>query len=104
MKYTRNCSTCSKYMTCRDSEKCGSSRMDWEPNPLFPIEYMKVVCISERKSCMSGVKVGVTYYVKRDSIYMDCDGDAYGEVYSDILDPAPRFVGNMLLKHFQTVE
>lgn len=101
--YGKKCSTCSKYLTCQESENCGERRMLWEPGILFSCEFMKVLCISERRSCLTPLTVGKTYFVRRSSIYMDCDGDAYGEVYADISIPEPRCLGNLLMKHFQTV-
>lgn len=66
---------------------------------------MKVICISERtggfikndKLCC--IKKGEFYYIKRESIWIDCDGDAYGEVYSANND----YIGQMLLSHFQSL-
>ena len=66
---------------------------------------MKVICISERKSKyiekgeLSRIKKGEVYYVNRESIWVDCDGDAYGEVYST----NNEYIGQMLLNHFQTL-
>ena len=66
---------------------------------------MKVICISERKSKyiekgeLSCIKKGEVYYINKESIWVDCDGDAYGEVYSANND----YIGQMLLSHFQTL-
>ena len=66
---------------------------------------MKVICISERKSKyiekgeLSRIKKGEVYYISRESIWVDCDGDAYGEVYSTNND----YIGQMLLSHFQSL-
>ena len=66
---------------------------------------MKVICISERtgsfikndKLCC--IKKGDFYYISRESIWIDCDGDAYGEVYSTNND----YIGQMRLSHFQSL-
>ena len=66
---------------------------------------MKVICISERKGKyikngkLSCIKKGEFYHIDRESIWIDCDGDAYGEVYSTNND----YIGQMLLSHFQSL-
>lgn len=61
---------------------------------------MKVICISDRKgSLIRPIKKGDFYYIRRESIWIDCDGDAYGEVYSTNND----YIGQMLLSHFQSL-
>ena len=66
---------------------------------------MKVICISERKSKyiekreLSRIKKGEVYYINKESIWVDCDGDAYGEVYST----DNEYIGQMLLSHFQSL-
>ena len=61
---------------------------------------MKVICISEKigNFKIRPIKRGDFYYIRRESIWIDCDGDAYGEVYSTNND----YIGQMLLSHFQT--
>lgn len=66
---------------------------------------MKVICISEKtgsfikndKLCC--IKKGDFYYISRESIWIDCDGDAYGEVYST----NNKYIGQMRLSHFQSL-
>lgn len=66
---------------------------------------MKVICISERNGKyikngeLSCIKKGDYYYISRESIWNDCDGDAYGEVYSTDND----YIGQMRLSHFQSL-
>ena len=74
---------------------------------------MKVICISERKSKyiekgelsrikkreLSRIKKGEVYYINKESVWVDCDGDAYGEVYST----DNNYIGQMLLSHFQSL-
>lgn len=63
---------------------------------------MKVICISERTGSFTKIcpiKKGDFYYISRESIWIDCDGDAYGEVYSINND----YIGQMRLSHFQSL-
>lgn len=66
---------------------------------------MKVICISERtggfikKGKLYCIKKGEFYYINKESIWVDCDGDAYGEVYST----DNEYIGQMLLSHFQSL-
>lgn len=63
---------------------------------------MKVICISERTGSFTKIcpiKKGDFYYIRRESIWIDCDGDAYGEVYSTDND----YIGQMRLSHFQSL-
>lgn len=63
---------------------------------------MKVICISERTGSFTKIcpiKKGEFYHIRRASIWVDCDGDAYGEVYSTNND----YIGQMRLSHFQSL-
>lgn len=62
---------------------------------------MRVECIQEREF-VSGEKtiVGGIYYVDKDSIILDVDGDAYGDVYAD--EEKRHYLGRKLLKRFRT--
>lgn len=63
---------------------------------------MKVMCIQERQGGIPDeTKVGEIYYVDRDSIYLDSDGDAYGEVFAD--KERHILLGNKRLNRFQTM-
>lgn len=73
---------------------------------------MKVICISNT-SIYTGAKlylnIGQTYFIDRSSIYMDTDGDAFGVVHNAVYDEhledvgPGTIVGNMALKHFQSI-
>lgn len=74
---------------------------------------MKVVCISNT-SFHTGAKlylnIGQTYFIDRSSIYMDADGDAFGVVHNAVFDEQLEdgvrpgtMIGNMALKHFESV-
>ena len=63
---------------------------------------MNVICISERTGGFTKIcpiKKGDFYCINKDSIWIDCDGDAYGEVYST----DNEYIGQMLLSHFQSL-
>ena len=59
------------------------------------MDFMEVYCISERPG-ITQLKKGDFYTIKRDSIWIDADGDAYGQVYK--IDGA--YVGQLKLNHF----
>lgn len=59
---------------------------------------MNVVCINERRGRPGQITVGKEYTIDRDSIYIDCDGDVYGEVYL-----GKWCVGRMNLSHFKSI-
>lgn len=74
---------------------------------------MEVICISNT-SINTGNKlpidIGQTYFINKSSIYMDEDGDAFGIVYTAIVDEAhpeavkpSTIVGSLALKHFKSV-
>lgn len=66
---------------------------------------MKVICtsagnyIKRENGMFYRIKKGEFYYINRESIWIDCDGDAYGGVYSINND----YIGQMLLSHFQSL-
>lgn len=74
---------------------------------------MKVICISNTSICTSNkmpLDIGQTYFIDRSSIYLDSDGDAFGIVHNAIVDDEqPKdvrpgtIVGNLALKHFQSI-
>lgn len=59
----------------------------------------EVVCISVRESRPNQITEGETYILDLDSFYLDSDGDAYGNIYTQNMIP----VGNMMLRHFASV-
>lgn len=62
------------------------------------IAYLPVICISERKSMPGQITVDEHYVLDRMTVYIDSDGDAYGEFY----DANNNRVGNLMLSHFRT--
>lgn len=66
---------------------------------------MNVICISadnyikRENGMLYRIKKGNFYYINRESIWVDCDGDAYGKVYST----NNEYIGQMLLSHFQSL-
>lgn len=58
---------------------------------------MPVVCISQRE--LSGTDIDEVYSIERSTIFIDRDGDTYGDVYNR----DGKRVGTMLLKHFKTL-
>ena len=60
---------------------------------------MLVTCISERETNKGQITIGKKYMIDRLSIWIDRDGDAYGEVFG--MDGYR--VGDMLLRHFMPV-
>lgn len=65
---------------------------------------MKVICIFEKtdgfiNDNLCCIKKGEFYYINRESIWIDCDGNVYGEVYSTNNDD----IGQMLLSHSQSL-
>lgn len=74
---------------------------------------MEVICISNT-SIHTGNKLPLDirqpYFIDKSSIYMDDDGDAFGIVYTAIIDEAHSeevkpgtIVGSLALKHFKSV-
>ena len=74
---------------------------------------MEVICISNT-SIYTGNKLPLDikqpYFINKSSIYTDEDGDAFGLVYTAIVDEAHSdavkpgtIVGNFALKHFKSV-
>lgn len=65
---------------------------------------MKVICISpcnyikRENGVFYRIKKGNFYYINRESIWIDSDGEAYGKVYSTNND----YIGQMLLSRFQS--
>ena len=65
---------------------------------------MKVICISagnyikRENGIFYRIKKGDFYYINRESIWIDYDGEAYGKVYSINND----CIGQMLLSRFQS--
>lgn len=60
------------------------------------IAMLDVRCISERETNPAQIKIGEMYVIDRCTIWIDCDGDAYGTVY----DKTGKRVGELLLSHF----
>lgn len=65
---------------------------------------MKVICIFEKtdgfiNDNLCCIKKGEFYYINRESIWIDCNGNVYGEVYSTNNDD----IGQMLLSYFQSL-
>lgn len=56
-------------------------------------------CISIRESNPKQISVGEDYILDKYSIFIDCDGDAYGTFY----DMEGNRIGNLLLKHFTSI-
>ena len=64
------------------------------------INAMEVICIKNRAKKLPQItEKGNKYFLDRASIYMDCDGDAYGTFY----DCEGKRLGNFALKRFQTI-
>ena len=61
---------------------------------------MLVECISERETMPGQITVGEKYWIDRDSIFIDQDGDAYGTVYST---SESKRIGVLKLSHFKSV-
>ena len=61
---------------------------------------MDVVCIEKRESNINQIIEGDYYYIDRNSIWIDSDGDAYGEVYND----RGEDIGQLKLSHFCTLQ
>lgn len=66
---------------------------------------MKVICISagnyikRENGMLYRIKKGNFYYINRESIWIDYDGNAYGKVYST----NNEYIGQMLLSYFQSL-
>lgn len=58
-----------------------------------------VKCISERENKPGQITVGETYIVDLASVHINCDGDAYADIYYEDL----YWAGRMLLNHFQSI-
>lgn len=58
------------------------------------MDFMEVICISGRLG--SNLKKGEFYNIKRESIWIDADGDAYASVYAK----DGTWVGQYKLNHF----
>lgn len=65
---------------------------------MMNVPYMEVWCISERDDVPNMIKVGNPYLIDRSSIWIDSDGDAFGDVY----EQTGRRIGQMLLSHFSS--
>lgn len=63
------------------------------------IPFMEVWCISVRDDVPNMITPGDPYLIDRSSIWLDSDGDAYGDVY----EQTGRRVGQMRLSHFSSV-
>ena len=63
------------------------------------IAYLPVRCISAHEVSPDQICVGHEYIIDRLSIWIDCDGDAYGVVY----DTNMNRIGQMKLSHFSGV-
>lgn len=59
---------------------------------------MPVICISVRTSMPNQISIGKYYMIDQSSIWIDGDGDAYGDVYEN-----GSKIGQMLLSHFKSV-
>lgn len=62
------------------------------------IKAMNMICIKSRIVGNNHTIKGKQYYVDRDTIYTDEEGDTYGTFYNK----KGQFMGNYLLKRFKT--
>ncbi len=85
---------------CKEPHLMASMRCPYKTSPSksdLPENFLPVICRSPRVTCANQLKVGEHYYIDRNTLYIDRDGDAYATVLKeDGLE-----VGNMLLSHFK---
>ncbi len=62
-------------------------------------KWMHVRCRSIRDTFPNQIEVGQSYFIERETIYIDEDGDAYGLVY----DIDFNLIGNIKLAHFSSL-
>lgn len=79
------------------------NRVVWKKKETGPsFDGMPVICTKE--SAMKLPKRGVLgekYFIKRSSIYIDPDGDIYGELYED--NALTEYMANVQLKRFISI-
>lgn len=66
---------------------------------MLNVPFLPVICISVREKRPEQIKIGYPYLIDKTSIWLDVEGDAYGDVY----DTQRNRVGHMLLSHFKSV-
>ena len=70
--------------------------------------FQRVRCISIRESNPDQLKLYHDYFLDLNSVYMDFEGCAFGNIY-DAFSEEPEwskdnFIGTLLLSHFRSVE
>ena len=54
-------------------------------------KFMKVTCVSVNNKIFSLIKIGNTYYLERDSMYIDRDGKVQCIVYDESMKKIGKF-------------
>lgn len=66
---------------------------------LVKVAFQKVTCITSRDSTDSSLIVGEDYFFDRLSIFIDCNGDAFGIIH----DSGMQSIGVYKLNRFKSV-